>query len=124
MPFRLLRYNIATIADHLEQNNEHLPVIVNMVFYHGSEPWNYSTALADYYKDRELGARYLDMAPFILVSCLLAEKMSSTETRIGILLCSLSLYKQSRPLSGVVRFDGIFPSSRSIFKTFQKMIVI
>ena len=67
MPFRLLRYNIATIADHLEQNNEHLPVIVNMVFYHGSEPWNYSTALADYYKDRELGARYLDMAPFILV---------------------------------------------------------
>ena len=38
-----------------------------MVFYHGSEPWNYSTALADYYKDRELGARYLDMAPFILV---------------------------------------------------------
>ena len=35
MPFRLLRYNIATIADHLEQNNEHIPVIVNIVFYHG-----------------------------------------------------------------------------------------
>ena len=67
MPFRLLRYNIATIADHLEQNNAHIPIIVNIVFYHGSEPWNYSTALADYYKDRELGARYLDMAPFILV---------------------------------------------------------
>ena len=33
----------------------------------GSEPWNYSTALADYYKDRELGVQYLDMAPFILV---------------------------------------------------------
>ena len=67
MPFRLLRYNIATIADHLEQNNAHIPVIVNIVFYHGREPWNYSTALADYYKDRELGVRYLDMAPFILV---------------------------------------------------------
>ena len=67
MPFRLLRYNVATIADHLEQNNAHIPIIVNIVFYHGKEPWNYSTALADYYKDRELGVRYLDMAPFILV---------------------------------------------------------
>ena len=67
MPFRLLKYNVATIADHLEQNNAHIPVIVNIVFYHGREPWNYSTALADYYKDRELGVRYLDMAPFILV---------------------------------------------------------
>ena len=67
MPFRLLRYNIATIADHLEQNNAHIPIIVNIVFYHGKEPWNYSTALADYYKDRELGVQYLDMAPFILV---------------------------------------------------------
>jgi predicted transposase/invertase (TIGR01784 family) len=67
MPFRLLQYNVATIADHLEQNNAHIPIIVNIVFYHGKEPWNYSTALADYYKDRELGVQYLDMAPFILV---------------------------------------------------------
>ena len=67
MPFRLLKYNIATIEDHLEQGHEHLPVIVNIVFYHGKDPWNYSTALADYYKDPELGARHLDMAPFILV---------------------------------------------------------
>ena len=67
MPFRLLQYNVATIADHLEQKNAHIPIIVNIVFYHGKEPWNYSTALADYYKDRQLGAQYLDMAPFILV---------------------------------------------------------
>ena len=67
MPFRLLQYSIAKMKNHLEQNNKHLPVIVNIVFYHGKEPWNYSTALADYYKDRELGARHLDMAPFILV---------------------------------------------------------
>ena len=67
MPFRLLQYNVATIADHLEQKNAHIPIIVNIVFYHGKEPWNYSTALADYYKDRELGVQYLDTAPFILV---------------------------------------------------------
>ena len=67
MPFRLLKYNIATMEEHLEQKDKYLPVIVNMVFYHGRRPWNYSTALADYYKDRELGVQYLDMAPFILV---------------------------------------------------------
>ena len=31
MPLRLLRYNIATMEDHLEQKNEHLPIIVNIV---------------------------------------------------------------------------------------------
>ena len=67
MPFRLLQYNVATIADHLEQNNKHTPIIVNIVFYHGKEPWNYSTAFADSYQDPELGAQYLYAAPFILV---------------------------------------------------------
>ena len=67
MPFRLLKYNVATIDDHLEQGNKHLPVMVNMVFYHGKRPWKYSTALADYYKNRKLGLQYLYMAPFILI---------------------------------------------------------
>ena len=67
MPFRLLKYNVATIDDHLEQGNKHLPVMVNMVFYHGKRPWKYSTALADYYKNRKLGLQYLYTAPFILI---------------------------------------------------------
>lgn len=67
MPFRLLKYNIATIEDHLHQKNKHFPVVVNIVFYHGKEPWNYSTAFADYYQNPELGAQSLYMAPFTLV---------------------------------------------------------
>ena len=67
MPFRLLKYNVATIDDHLAQHDKYLPVIVNMVFYHGKKPWKYSTALADYYKNYALGIQYLYMAPFILV---------------------------------------------------------
>lgn len=67
MPLRLLKYNIATIEDHLHQGHEHFPVVVNIVFYHGKRPWNYSTAFVDYYKNPKLGAQSLYMAPFTLV---------------------------------------------------------
>ena len=68
MPLRLLKYNIATIEKHLKQAKERFPVIVNIVLYHGSKPWNYSTAFSDYYANPTLGKAFLDMAPFTLVN--------------------------------------------------------
>ncbi|MEO1219637.1 MAG: hypothetical protein AAFV97_04045, partial [Bacteroidota bacterium] len=35
--------------------------------YNGTKPWPYSTHFADYYADPALGAKYLSMAPFILI---------------------------------------------------------
>jgi predicted transposase YdaD len=68
MPLRLLKYNIATIEKHLKQAKERFPVIVNIVLYHGSKPWNYSTAFSDYYANPTLGKAFLDMAPFTLIN--------------------------------------------------------
>ena len=68
MPLRLLKYNIATIEKHLKQEKERFPVIVNIVLYHGSKPWNYSTAFSDYYANPTLGKAFLDMAPFTLIN--------------------------------------------------------
>ena len=67
MPLRLLKYNIATIEGYLKQDDGQFPVIVNIVLYHGSKPWNYSTAFSDYYANPELGKEFLYMAPFTLV---------------------------------------------------------
>ncbi len=68
MPLRLLKYNIATIEKHQKQGGEKFPVIVNIVLYHGSKPWNYSTAFSDYYTNPSLGKEFLDMAPFTLIN--------------------------------------------------------
>ena len=67
MPLRLLKYNIATIEGHFKQDYRKFPVIVNIVLYHGSKPWNYSTTFSDYYVNIELGKEFLYMAPFTLV---------------------------------------------------------
>ena len=67
MPLRLLKYNIATIEKHRKQDHGRFPVMVNIVLYHGKQPWNYSTAFADYYAYPELGKEFLDMAPFTLI---------------------------------------------------------
>ena len=68
MPLRLLKYNIATIESHLKQSQGKIPIIVNIVLYHGSKPWNYSTDFSDYYSNSELGKEFLDMAPFTLIN--------------------------------------------------------
>ena len=68
MPLRLLKYNIATIGKHLKQDNGLFPVIINIVLYHGSRPWHYSTAFSDYYANPALGKEFLYMAPFTLIN--------------------------------------------------------
>ena len=68
MPLRLLKYNIATREKHIKQDLGRFPVIVNIVLYHGSQPWNYSTAFSDYYTNPVLGKEFLDMAPYTLIS--------------------------------------------------------
>jgi predicted transposase YdaD len=68
MPFRLLKYDVGAIETHLRQGHKELPIVANIVVYHGKRPWNHSTALVDYYANPELGAQYLYMAPFTLVN--------------------------------------------------------
>ena len=57
MPFRMLKYMMAIMDDHLkfEQNNT-LPIIYPMIFYSGAKPYNYSTDLFDLFENRELAS--------------------------------------------------------------------
>jgi predicted transposase YdaD len=68
MPLRLAEYNLAAIKGHLKQGHAKFPIIVNTVFYTGKRPWKYSTTFSDYYANPHLGAKFLYMAPFQLVT--------------------------------------------------------
>ena len=48
MPFRLLKYLCAIWQQHIEQSGEsQLPLIYPLVFYHGQQPYPYSTDIKD-----------------------------------------------------------------------------
>ncbi|MGL9723600.1 Rpn family recombination-promoting nuclease/putative transposase [Sodalis sp. (in: enterobacteria)] len=55
MAFRLLRYAVAAMQRHLEQGNDALPVVIPLLFYHGTtSPYPYSTQWLDCFTDPEL----------------------------------------------------------------------
>ncbi|MGL9724407.1 Rpn family recombination-promoting nuclease/putative transposase [Sodalis sp. (in: enterobacteria)] len=55
MAFRLLRYAVAAMQRHLEQGNDSLPVVIPLLFYHGTtSPYPYSTQWLDCFTDPEL----------------------------------------------------------------------
>lgn len=42
MPFRLMRYTLAAMQQHLDAGHDNLPLVIPMLFYHGSvSPWPY-----------------------------------------------------------------------------------
>lgn len=55
MAFRLLRYSVAAMHQHLEQGNDTLPVVIPLLFYQGkTSPYPYSTQWLDCFADPEL----------------------------------------------------------------------
>ena len=56
MPYRVLRYQIAIIGQHKLEfpNDKKLPLVVPIILYNGTRPYNYSTKLADLFADKEL----------------------------------------------------------------------
>lgn len=56
MPFRILRYQIAIIQQHLDkQPKDKLPLVVPIVFYNGkATPYPYATEVADLFADKAL----------------------------------------------------------------------
>lgn len=71
MPFRNLQYNCGLMEQHLKQIPEGepkvLPLIVNIVFYHGKvTPYTQSCDIYDYFANPELAREYM-FKPFTLV---------------------------------------------------------
>ncbi|ARR51825.1 Rpn family recombination-promoting nuclease/putative transposase (plasmid) [Photobacterium damselae subsp. damselae] len=67
MAFRMLRYAVAAMQQHLEAGNNELPLVIPILFYHGREtPYPYSTNWLDLFKDRELAqALYFQDFPLV-----------------------------------------------------------
>ncbi|WP_413729202.1 Rpn family recombination-promoting nuclease/putative transposase [Sodalis sp. RH22] len=67
MAFRLLRYSVAAMHRHLAQGNNTLPLVIPLLFYHGTRsPYPYSTRWLDGFHDPAL-AQALYCQPFPLV---------------------------------------------------------
>uniref|UniRef100_T1H9H7 Transposase_31 domain-containing protein n=2 Tax=cellular organisms TaxID=131567 RepID=T1H9H7_RHOPR len=55
MAWRLMRYSMEAMQRHLEQDNETLPVVIPLLFYHSTtSPYPYSTQWLDCFADPEL----------------------------------------------------------------------
>jgi predicted transposase/invertase (TIGR01784 family) len=66
-PFRILRYNIALMEQHINQGHKRLPVIINLCLYSGEQtPYPYSLDIYDCFQDPEM-ARAKMFKPLELV---------------------------------------------------------
>ncbi|MEN3263101.1 Rpn family recombination-promoting nuclease/putative transposase [Sodalis endosymbiont of Spalangia cameroni] len=63
MAFRLMRYAVAAMQRHIEQGNDQLPVVIPLLFYHGTtSPYPYSTQWLDCFVEPELAATVYQQA--------------------------------------------------------------
>ena len=66
-PFKLLRYQIAIMKQHLDQGNKALPIVIPLLFYRGKKsPYPYSTNIMDCFDNRAL-AEETFLKPYPLI---------------------------------------------------------
>lgn len=106
MPFRLLKYQIRLMDQHLEQNpKDNLPIVYPIVLYSGEQPWDHSYSLFTYFGKQEALARELWGTPFQLIDL---HRMDDEEI-------------QKRRVSGLMEFalkNKVIRNSRQFLKTF------
>ncbi len=86
MGFRLMRYSIAAMNQHLKQGGKTLPLIVPLLFYHGeTSPYPYSTRWLDCFDDPHL-AELVYSQPFPLVDVTaMPDEHILTHRRVAVL---------------------------------------
>lgn len=86
MAFRLLRYSVAAMQRHLEQGNETLPVVIPLLFYHGTtSPYPYSTQWLDCFADTELAESvYTQAFPLVDITTIPDDEIL-THRRVALL---------------------------------------
>uniref|UniRef100_A0A3B0M3L1 Transposase (putative) YhgA-like domain-containing protein n=1 Tax=Arsenophonus endosymbiont of Trialeurodes vaporariorum TaxID=235567 RepID=A0A3B0M3L1_9GAMM len=86
MAFRLLRYSVAAMQRHLEQGNDTLPVVIPLLFYHGTtSPYPYSTQWLDCFADPELAESvYRQAFPLVDITTIPDEEIL-THRRVALL---------------------------------------
>ncbi len=67
MAFRYLEYNVGLMRQHLKQNKDKLPIIINICLYHGERsPYPHSVNLIDCFENPNLAREFL-FKPFYLI---------------------------------------------------------
>ncbi len=67
MPFRMLRYKLAIMKQHLDQGHKKLPAVIPMLFYHGKKrPYPYSLQLIDCFEDKEFAKNHFFNSPLLV----------------------------------------------------------
>ncbi|MEC5318904.1 Rpn family recombination-promoting nuclease/putative transposase [Brenneria populi subsp. brevivirga] len=86
MAFRLLRYCLAAMQQHLEQGNKQLPLVVPLLFYHGTRsPYPYSLRWLDNFDNPLLaGQIYGSAFPLIDLTAISDEEIK-THRRAALL---------------------------------------
>jgi predicted transposase/invertase (TIGR01784 family) len=86
MPFRLLRYALAAMQQHLSQGHDTLPLVVPLLFYHGKRsPYPYTLRWLDGFSD-VIQAEKLYNAPFPLVDLtVISDDEIKTHRRVALL---------------------------------------
>lgn len=86
MTQRLMRYSLAAMQRHIEAGHETLPVVVPILFYHGTtRPYPYSMCWFDAFSDAELAKRiYTEPFPLVDITAV-SDDAILTHRRVAIL---------------------------------------
>lgn len=86
MAFRLLRYAVTAMHRHLEQGNKQLPVVIPLLFYHGTaSPYPYTTHWLDCFANRKLAESvYAQAFPLVDVTVMDDEEIR-THRRVALM---------------------------------------
>ena len=102
MAFRLMRYAIAAMQRHLDGGHKTLPLVVPMLFYHGStSPYPWSLNWLDRFADPQL-AQALYSSPFPLVDITVIPDDEIVGHRRVALLELMQKHIRRRDLMGIV----------------------
>lgn len=90
MPFRLMRYALAVMQNHLRQGNDQLPLVIPMLFYHGmASPYPYSMNWLNLFAEPTLaGTLYTDSFPLVDVT-IIPDEAILQQKRIAMLELAL-----------------------------------
>jgi len=86
MSFRMLRYKLAIMKQHLDQGNKKLPAVIPMFFYHGKQsPYPYSLKIIDCFEDKEFAKNYFFKDPFLVDISLTPDEEIYKHKKLGLL---------------------------------------
>ncbi|WP_413737885.1 Rpn family recombination-promoting nuclease/putative transposase [Sodalis sp. RH21] len=85
MAFRLMRYSLAAMKQHIDQGFTQLPLVIPLLFYHGGNNYPYSTCWLDCLSQKEL-AKDIYFNPFLLVDVTaISDNEIMTHRRVALL---------------------------------------